>query len=374
MDGFNTPVLREESLDISDVDIVTTHHYPGEGKSFAQLIRANAARAHGRKAYIIGEFGFAPTSQMIAAMDAITDSGASGGLLWSLRFRNRDGGFYWHTEPFGGNLYKAFHWPASVFGEPYDEAKLLAAVREKAFAIRGLPVPNLPSPAPPKLLPIADVAAISWQGSVGASSYEVERAPKKSGPWEIIATNLDEAFTQYRPEFADEGARSGNWLYRVRARNGSGISKPSNTQSAWVKNLTLVDELADFSKVHSHGGSWTLANRDCRSAKEDAHRAAGSLGDELVYALSSPIVSFRVFAFFPKVAGEVKFYTSQDGNSFHEIAAQEHTYFQGSGDYDYWLPALFYAEGIRGDRFLKIRPAAEIQIGRVEIVHTALPQ
>ena len=53
----------------------------------------------------------------------------------------------------------------------------MTLVRSNAFAIRGLPVPPvIPVPTPPKLLPIADASAISWQGSVGASGYQVERA------------------------------------------------------------------------------------------------------------------------------------------------------------------------------------------------------
>ena len=53
-----------------EVDIVTTHHYPGSSKSFAQLIRENAARAKGRKPYVVGEFGFVSTSEMIEAIQA----------------------------------------------------------------------------------------------------------------------------------------------------------------------------------------------------------------------------------------------------------------------------------------------------------------
>ena len=141
MDGFNTARLRDESLEIPDVDIVTTHHYPGNKKSFAELIRANAGMAKGKKPYIVGEFGFVSTMQMADAMQAINDSGCSGGMLWSLRFRNRDGGFYWHSEPgLGGNLYKAFHWPASTIGNDYDEINLMAIVRSNAFAIRGLSI------------------------------------------------------------------------------------------------------------------------------------------------------------------------------------------------------------------------------------------
>ena len=78
----------------------------------------------------------------------------------------------------GGDKYKAYHWPGFKTGETYDEIPLMKLMQERAFAIRGLPVPTLERPAPPKLLPIESAAAISWQGSVGAESYTVERAAK----------------------------------------------------------------------------------------------------------------------------------------------------------------------------------------------------
>jgi hypothetical protein len=371
MDGFHSTTLRAVSLEIPGVDIVTTHHYPGAKKSFAGLIRENAAAAKGKKPYLVGEFGFAGTAEMLDALRAIQDSGASGGLLWSLRFRNRDGGFYWHSEPDGGNLYKAFHWPGSGMGGAYDEKNLLNAVRSRAFAIRGLPVPEMPVPAPPKLLPIADVGAISWQGSVGASGYQVERAAEKAGGWQIIATDVDEAFTQYRPQFADETAPAGQWFYRVRAQNAAGISAPSNVEAAQVENDTLVDELADFSKIKTKRGGWQIARRDGRAAKEDAHRAAGSAGDELVYQLPSAIKNFRVFVFFPRGIHDLKFSVSADGKNFHDVAAPPEIYFHGAGEYGYWQPVLFHAENTGGGTFLKIGLTGETQISRVEIAHEA---
>ena len=139
---------------------------------------------------------------MAEAMSAIVDSSCSGGMLWSLRFRDRDGGFYWHSEPDGHNIYTAFHWPGSPgVGAMYDETNIMAVTRRYAFAIRGLTSPPLPGPLPPKLLPISDPAAISWQGSVGAANYIVERAPKAEGPWQVIGDGVDESFTQDRPQF-----------------------------------------------------------------------------------------------------------------------------------------------------------------------------
>jgi hypothetical protein len=248
---------------------------------------------------------------------------------------------------------------------------LLNLVRSNAFAIRRLPVPPVAIPAPPKLLPIADAAAISWQGSVGATGYQVERAAKRAGDWQIISTNVDEAFTQYRPQFADENVPAGKWFYRVRARNESGISEPSNIVGpVKVKSATLVDELANLSKTHWQRGDWKITNRDCRSAKEDAHRAAGLAGDVLIYQLPTAVQSFRVFAFFPKDESDVKFSVSDDGQNFHDVTVQKKIYFHGAGEYGYWKPFLFHAEKIRGGKFLRLELTGETQIGRVEITHS----
>lgn len=373
MDGFGASILRPESLEIPEVDIVTTHHYPGMHRPFSELIRENADRARGKKPYLIGEFGFVSTVKMADALQAVIDSGSSGGMLWSLRFRDRDGGFYWHSEPgLGGNLYKAFHWPGSSLGEAYDEINLLNIVRSNAFAIRGLSAPPVAVPAPPTLLPITDAAAISWQGSVGATGYQVERAARRDGNWQVIATNVDEAATQYHPLFADENVPAGNWFYRVRAQNSSGISEPSNVAGpVEVKRDTLVDELSDFSRIANHTGGWQIADRDCRSAREDARRAAGKAGDELTYALPSTIHDFRVYAFFPKAESDVKFSISADGQEFKTVPVQKEVYFHGAGEYGYWEPVLFHAENISGGTYLRIKLAGETQIGRVEITHEA---
>jgi hypothetical protein len=372
MDG-RAGQLQPESLTIPEIDIVTTHHYPNSRRTtpFAQLIQENAAVAKGKKPYVVGEFGFVPTEQMNAAMQAIIDTGISGGLLWSLRFRDRDGGFYWHSEPAGGNLYKGFHWPSSTVGAAYDEINLMASVRRYAFAIRGLTPPPIPVPAPPGLLPITDASAISWQGSVGAVSYTVERAPEAAGPWTVAGANIDESFVQYRPLFNDESAPAGNWYYRVRAKNEAGLSRPSNVAgSVAVTHATVVDELADFSKVRARQGQIRITTRDCRNAKEDAHRAAGNAGDALIYELPTPIEGFRVFAFFPHEVADLKCSISDDGQTYHDIPASKDVYFSGAGDYGFWEPVLYHAGNIGGNaKFLKIKLTGVTQIGRVEITH-----
>jgi hypothetical protein len=373
MDGFGSSELRPESLAMPEVDIVTTHHYPSRRnlKTFAEVIRENWEMARGKKPYVIGEFGFVSTAQMRDAMKTIMDTGMAGGLLWSLRFRDRDGGFYWHSEPSGGNRFKAFHWPGSIAGAEYDEINLMALARSNAFAIRGLKPPSIPAPAPPKLLPITDAAVISWQGSVGAQNYIVERAPAKKGAWTVAGKGIDESLVQYRPLFCDESAPKGKWYYRVRAVNESGVSEPSNVVGpVKVKRATFVDELADLKKVSVVQGNLEIKTRDTRKAKEDAQRAAGNAGDALIYQLPTAIKGFRVFVFFPQDNADPKFTISADGRNYHDLKAGQQEYFQGPGDYNYWRPVLYHAEFSGGDgKFLKIELAGETQIGRVEIIH-----
>lgn len=369
MDGYHTSELRAESLQMPEIDLVTTHHYPGGKKSFAQLIRENWQKAKGRKPYVVGEFGFVDTKEISATIDAIMETGTSGGLLWSLRYRNRDGGFYWHYEPAGGNKYKAYHWPGFPSGASYDEAGLMHLMQQKAFEIRGLPIPRLRIPAPPKLLPPAQANSLSWQGSAGATSYIVERAPRSRGPWTVAARDVDETAVQYRPLFVDTNVPKGDWHYRVRAQNGAGTSRPSNVVGPiTVTHACLVDELEGFSRIEDKQGSLEIKTRDCRQAKEDAHRLAGQAGSIIVYHVRDPIKSLRLFAFFPAEVADFKFSISSDGKTYSEIPSSRTLAFSGSGDYDYWKPVCYQCDSTRSDsRFIKIEFSGPAQIGRIEI-------
>ena len=189
-DGYYTSVLRGESIEDENVDIVQTHHYEKDPRQMIEHIRASAQKARGRKPYMLGEFGFVGTEAIRAVLDTTIEENLAGALIWSLRYHHRDGGFFWHSEPDGGDFFKAYHWPGFPSGEVYDEANLMAVMREKAFAIQGLPTPPLELPKAPVLLPIKNPGAISWQGSVGASVYDVERAESHNSPWETIAEDV----------------------------------------------------------------------------------------------------------------------------------------------------------------------------------------
>ena len=115
----------------------------------------------------------------------------SGGLLWSLRFRNRDGGFYWHSEPHGGNLYKAFHWPRFASGQCLTmRSKLMSVVRANAFAIRGLPVPRNSRSRRAKIFAHHRRGGDFVAGFGRRAGYQVERAARTSGDWQNHCTPM----------------------------------------------------------------------------------------------------------------------------------------------------------------------------------------
>ena len=121
-------------------------------------------------------------------------------------------------------------------------------LREHAFAIRGLPVPDAVLPlSPPILFQVTPVGELRWRGSTGASGYDVERATSADGPWTVVAENVSDAIVDsgdvmgYENQWErapvcvapalwkDTSARGkGPFFYRVVGRNRAGKSLYSN--------------------------------------------------------------------------------------------------------------------------------------------------
>jgi hypothetical protein len=371
VDGFFTSVLRDESIDDPLIDMVTTHHYPRNAQEMIDQVRKNRMRSKGKKPYFVGEFGFVETEAVRELLDVVIDGGTCGALIWSLRFRNRDGGFYWHSEPFGGDRYKAYHWPGFVSGSAYDERNLVKLMCQKAYAIQGLTVPAPSVPQPPRLLPIDDVAAISWRGSAGAVAYTVERALDYNGPWTVVGREVSDAAFPYRPLFHDAQAEPGKrYLYRVKAWNDAGSSAPSNTIGpVLVRHLTLVDEMTNFSLMGHHHGV-TLETGATRKAKEDMDRVKGDRQAMIAYETPEPMKTCKVYAFFPQVVEPFGIGRSSDGRAYEAVRVQRRDYFSGEGEYGYFKPVLFEAKLDAPDcRFLTIQFKGEAQISRIEITY-----
>ena len=370
LDGYHTTNLRNESIRDENIDLVTTHHYSKNPRETIGQIKRSMAKARGKKPYFLGEFGFIPTDAVEKVLQTVIEENVSGALIWSLRYRSRDGGFYWHSEPYGGDLFKSYHWPGFASNAAFDETGLLDLMRRKAFEIRGLPAPAIERPAPPVLLDIDDVSAISWQGSAGAQTYVVERALQKNGPWMAAKCGISDAALQYRPLFNDVGVEMGKrYYYRVIAQNSAGVSAPSNIVGpVLVSYKTLVDEMRDMQFIHKHSANLTLEIKQARNFKEDAHRLKGRSGEYIVYKVEGPIHPWKVFSFFSKEITDFKFSTSTDGRDFNPVTFERRDYFVGKGEYDYHKPVLYQGAVPRNDaKYLKIEYTTEAQISAIEI-------
>jgi mannan endo-1,4-beta-mannosidase len=362
--------IQPEALADPNIDIVSSHHYPGENRGADQMvtdIKKFREQIAGKKVYIVGEFGFIPPPDIRKVLDAVISEGLAGAMIWSLRYHNRDGGFYWHSEPASASLYNPYHYPGFPSGDSWNETATLKVMREKAFEIRGMKEAPLEIPSAPKLLPINSVAAISWQGSVGALSYDVERASETNGPWNVVGKDVDDTWVRYRPLFSDADAKPGkSYFYRVRARNGAGVSGPSNIVGpVYVNEFTLVDELIDFSKLFAREGSLTLETANARPYKEDPHRLKASAGDSITYKTDEPMRSATMLTLMETTQVDPEFYVSSDGKTFTKVAAKVNSFPTANNLYGYKLPVK-YEVGLSGN-YLKVVFAGDVQVSRVEI-------
>jgi hypothetical protein len=375
LDGFylGNHEIQREALDDPNIDIVSSHHYPGPNKGPAEMV-ADIVRFKkgiaGKKAYLEGEVGFIPVAGMDQVLTAVINNGLVGAMGWSIRYHNRDGGFYWHSEPAGGGLYKAYHYPGFSTGDAYEESALLRLMRAKAYEIQGQPLPPLPSPEPPVLLSTNTVNEISWRGSVGASSYDVERATATNGPWTIVGQDVDDTAVQYRPLFVDEQADPGNtYYYRVRAKNSAGASAASNTVGPIrVDARVFVDELKDLSRLVAHSANISLLSQNARAYKEDAHRLRGGAGDWITYRSTEPLQFARVLVFMEATPADVEFYVSQDGSNFTKAAAKSSRFPTEINPYGYKLPVRYELADLPANtKFLKLVFTGGAQLSRVEL-------
>jgi mannan endo-1,4-beta-mannosidase len=373
VDGTHRQVLLQSSIDDSNIDLVSTHHYEKDPREMIAHITESAKMARGKKPYHLGEFGFLGTDALCAVMDTVRDEKLAGALLWSLRYRSRDGGFYWHHEPAGGDFFKAYHWPGFASGEKYDERRLMQFVRERAFAIRGLTLPPLPKPKAPRLLSVTEGGQMTWQGAVGAGSYDVQRAEAANGPWATVGAGVSDAQVQYRPLFVDESLRPGKtYYYRVVACNASGSSKPSNVAGpVRMTCRTLVDELWNDSHLCVKEGNLQFAEKEARKFKEDCHRLAGQAKSAIVYYAPGSIEAVRVLLFSQSDQPAVSILFSKDGRKFDPVeptVARTITY--GEQAYGFWKALLYSARPAQPDGdYVRIEFLTEAQLSRVEIDH-----
>lgn len=373
IDGASYSAFPEEALSDPNTDILTTHHY-SPGKQIIESIKKNEALAKGRKPYFVGEFGFISKEEVKAVIDTVLNSNLMGVMIWSLRNRSRDGGFYHHYEK---STYAAYHWPGFESGSYAEEKDVLNIMREAAFRADGLEAPAVPVPAKPNMLNIDDVYSISWQGSTGASSYILERKAEDEAGWKVIAEGIDEAANPYRAIYSDASAVPGkSYSYRVKAVNTSGISEASDPAGpVRVEYRKLTDEMMNEKLMHSKQGEFEFMTvKDVRRAKEDPHRLAGRQGSSVVYSVEQPIETFSADVFSEKPELNMQFQVSGDGVNFVSLQCNKEVFDAGKNDYGFFAPVRYSASEIpQGIRYLKITFGDGVQqLAHVEIKYGSI--
>ena len=372
IDGYSLHGVRDASLADPNIDVITTHHYPNtDSTDYVTPILAAREKTRGKKPYFVGEFGFVPLEEVERVYDTVINQGVAGALLWSLRFHHRDGGFYWHSEPAGGGVYKAYHWPGFESGAAYEERRVMELSRNKAFEIRGLELPRRKPPASPTLLPINDAAAISWRGSAGAQDYIVERSDSRDGPWAVVGEQVDDSAVQYRPLFKDSSVEPDHaYFYRVIASSAAGPSKPSNVVGpVKVDHHTLVDEGQDLTQLASTTGEVKATTGDDRRRREDVHRIAIPAGGSLVYRVDGPIKSWRALLFREAEAATISAEYSDDGQRFKEAPLKLTAGPKAAGDYAYLQQLEVQPQAVPpSSQYLRLTATGgEVELSRIEI-------
>ena len=376
MDGFNAinnTEFIEEAINEPSIDIVTTHHYEVDPSELFKNLDDRIAQLENRKVYVVGEFGFIGTPAIESALNKIINSNIAGAMIWSLRYHRREGGFYWHSEPLGFGIYKAYHWPGFNSGNDYDEKNLLTLMRNKAYEIRGTSVPEIEIPSTPRLLPIDNPAYISWQGSVGASSYDIEKAETLNGKWRLIGFDIDDSEVQYFPLFNDETAEIGeNYYYRVAAKNSAGKSGYSNIVGpVYVENKCLVDNGNNHGNLFYWRGDVRIATENDRVFREDMYRLSADAETEIIYMVNGKLSEINLFTFAEMNESVLEFFVSSDNINYDRLEVSTNSHFAGQEYYGYWVPINYHTE-LNTDSnycYLKILFEKKAQIGRAELFY-----
>jgi hypothetical protein len=371
MDGAcaidDTTPLPESSLTDPSVDILSSHHHNGNPTVFSKDVQRNLGIIDKRKPYIVSQLGTIPAASMETCLKEVVASRISGTLILGLSGHRSKGGFYWHSE-YDSNT-KACHWPGFDTGAGYDEKNLLSVIRRKAFEIRGEPLLAIPVPRVPVMLPVEDVANISWKGSAGASSYEVFRSEAAIGPWTMVGYDVDDSAVQYHSLFNDNTAQLGkSYYYHVVAKNSAGRSKPSRVVGpVSAQALALIDDMNDFGKLLHASEGVSIDKSSDRDFREDLSRAKGSPLSEIVYCVPGKLTKIKVFSFGRNETANLELKISQDSVNYTPLSAAPSINRAEKQTDNTWYPILYELKVPEQASFLKILFCEESEIGRVEL-------
>ncbi|HVO72998.1 MAG TPA: cellulase family glycosylhydrolase, partial [Ignavibacteriaceae bacterium] len=347
IEGTHQQNITHEAIEDSNIDVLSTHHYTPADISVKNILK-NKELSKGKKPYFVGEFGLTTPENIKTIVDSAINNYVSGIMIWSLRFHNRDGGFYMHRENRGFGSYR---FPGFSSGNLYNEKEAIDFMQSEAFRVDGKKVPAPEKPAAPHLLEIKDVYDISWQGSTGVNSYIVERRESDSSSWRVLVKDISDAETAYKPIFMDTTAHlGGEYYYRVSAKNQSGISEPSNEAGpVKVDFLKIIDELKDSSKIYFKQGNLSFLNfQDIYRAKEDNGRLMADSGSSIIYKIPGKISLLKVFALKDSIRSLSSGLSFQSSSSlldnFLPLTVKTETFPSYKNVYHFFTPVLFTVE------------------------------
>ena len=367
MDGgvTGTPgkILNDENI-----DILTTHYF--EPRDVTQY----------NKVGIHGEYD--PTSKLADAEGSYIDkiinkNKNSGALVWSLRQHNKNGGFLYHVEDWTPKA-PTMRYPGFSSGAP-NEKLSFDALKLWGFKLQGKTVPAVKKPEPPELLPIYDPTNIRWRGSVGALTYDLERADSESGPFTVIAKDLtDHDIPIFKP-YNDTGAvGAGKTLfYRIIAKNGAGASEPSNIIPYFAAPVFVnmeeekygkmfVDEMGTLFKLHAKKGEINIGSGLNSSFDFSAFTFDGDA--VLVYKFDEEIKdAFLLMNWVDDMYKNVDISFSKDGKTYDTFDKTFVDYGENKGihigRYDILKPG-------DGCKFIKVtvkKPTSDLTLNRLEV-------
>ena len=334
------------SLENPDIDMVSNHYYwpPAYADNYAAAAAADRALTEGARPFLVGEYGLVSTDRMDDLLKEVVDNGTAGALLWSLRFRDEAGGFYFHTEyDDGSTIYAAYHWPGFESGEPWHETEVLSAITDAAWEIRGESAPAPLPPEAPEILSLSLAGDLRWRGSTGASSYVLERAPSADGPWETINSGFNDAEEANTAEIsvsADPDAAES--YFRMSALGAGGLSAPSSVAGPVLEGETFVDPLDDLSLTAEASSNLKIDTANSTLFDGDTGRVCRSTAADgsLVWAPGGTILGLELdlYAWPWEDTPTLTVEASADGSSWEIL---DITPTELGGDWEHFLYSLY---------------------------------
>jgi hypothetical protein len=329
IDGRNKPndihQRYDEFANDPNLDGVSYHTYVNlpEADTVTGTLRLIRDQVRNKKPLLITEVAMYTSPETLKRLlEEILVDGTAGAQWWGLRFHNRDGGYYKHSDR--GSQFEDLNWPG--FSDPDNylpeiarERELLDILTDYAGRISGRTIPPVVPPAPPTLLPADDIGHLSWQGSTGALHYEIQRATNENGPWVVLDRDIQVNLLVYTSLYSDRTAELGrNYFYRVIAHNAAGSSRPSNIVGPILADrLWMIDDLFDLSRVDP--ASTNIAVKKAYAHDEFledvavAHRGNAAQPTSLIYRLPGPIANVSLTVF--KAEKPLEFYVHTGSGS-----------------------------------------------------------